>query len=230
MPKISEEQRQARRDQILAAVWRCFLRKGVHGTSMEDLIRESGLSAGAVYLYFKGKDDLILTAISSYMGQLRGFLLPVLMREEALAPLPFVHEMTAAFARHTKRAGIDLNTVILMGWSEAQTNHEVKALVVGFQTHYRAALADVVRQWQQHRLCEPSADPEAVAKALLSFFLGSIVQEALLGGADPETLTRGMAGLLAGAPEPSRSHRETRGGTKSNQANRGSKKVRGNPR
>ena len=134
--------------------------------------------------------------------------------------------MTAAFAKHTKRVGIDLNTVILMGWSEAQTNHEVKALVVGFQTHYRAALADVVRQWQQHRFCEPSADPEAVAKALLSFFLGSIVQEALLGGADPETLTRGMAGLLAGAPQQSRSASETKGHTKSRQAKQGSETVR----
>lgn len=210
MPKISEEQRQARRDQILAAVWRCFLRKGVHGTSMEDLIRESGLSAGAVYLYFKSKDDLILAAISSYMGQLRGYLLPVLMREEALAPLPFVHEMTSAIAKHTKRVGIDLNTVILMGWSEAQTNHAVKALVTGFQTNYRAALTGVVRQWQQRRYVQPDDDPDAVAKALLSFFLGSIVQEALLGGADPETLTRGMAGLMNGSAHETAAGRSKR--------------------
>ena len=212
MPKISEEQRQARRDQILAAVWRCFLRKGVHGTSMEDIIRESGLSAGAVYLYFKNKDELILTAISTYMDQLRGLVMPVLMREEALAPLSFVHEMTSAIARHTKRVGIDLNTVILMGWSEAQTNVAVKDLVTGFQVKYRDALSDVVRQWQRREHARPEADPVEIAKALLSFFLGSIVQEALLGGADPETLTRGLGGLLGGSPhdEPSGYQRRRR--------------------
>ena len=196
MPKISEQQRQARRDQILAAVWPCFLRKGVHATSMEDIIRESGLSAGAVYLYFKGKDELILTAISTYLGQLRGLLLPVLTREEVLAPLPFVHEVASAIAKHTKRAGIDLNAVILMGWSEAQTNGAVKALVTEFQTKYRDALTAVVRQWQQRKHVRAEADAEAIAKALLSFFLGSIVQEALLGDADPATLTRGIEGLL----------------------------------
>ena len=201
MPKISEQQRQARRDQILAAVWPCFLRKGVHGTSMEDIIRESGLSAGAVYLYFKGKDELILAAISTYMGQLRGFLLPVLMREAALAPLPFVHEMASAITKHTQRVGIDLNSVILMGWSEAQTNGAVKALVTDFQTKYRDALTEVVRQWQRCKYVRSEADAEAIAKALLSFFLGSIVQEALLGGADPATLTRGIEGLL-GASVP----------------------------
>lgn len=196
MPKISEAQRQARRDQILAAVWPCFLRHGVHRTSMEDIIRESGLSAGAVYLYFKGKDELILAAISTYMGQLRGFLLPILMREEALPPLAFVQEMTSGIARHTKRVGIDLNAVILMGWSEAQTNSAVKELVTSFQTKYREALADVVRQWQRRKHISSTADPKDTAKALLSFFLGSIVQEALLGGADPATLTRGLEGLL----------------------------------
>ena len=196
MPKISEEQRQERRDQILAAVWRCFLRKGVHSTSMEDLIRESGLSAGAVYLYYKGKHEIILAAISTYMDQLRGLLMPVLMREELLPPLPFVHETMAAFARHTKREGIDLNAVILMGWSEAQTNPDVKALVTGFQTRYRAALTDVVRQWQQRQYVTTEAEPEDIAKALLSLFLGTIVQEALLGSADPATLARGVEGLF----------------------------------
>lgn len=196
MPKISDEQRQARREQILAAVWRCFLRKGVHGTSMEDLIRESGLSAGAVYLYFKSKHELSLAAITTYMGQLRGFLEPVLMREEPLEPLVFVHEMLAAIAKHTKRQDIDLNSVILMGWSEAQTNPDVKALVTVFQTRYRTALTHVVSQWQQHHYVSPEAKAEEIAKALLSFFLGTIVQEALLGKADPATLTRGMEGLL----------------------------------
>jgi AcrR family transcriptional regulator len=196
MPKISEKQRQARRDQILAAVWPCFLRKGVHATSMEDIIRESDLSAGAVYLYFKSKEELILTAISTYMGQLRGFMLPVLTREEALPPLAFVHEMTSAFTKHTKRAGIDLNPVILMGWSEAQTNSAVRELVTSFQIKYRDALINVVQQWQRRKYVRSDAAAEDIAKALLSFFLGSIVQEALLGDADPATLTNGIEGLL----------------------------------
>lgn len=211
MPKISEQQRQARRDQILAAVWRCFLRKGVHGTSMEDLIRESGLSAGAVYLYFKSKHELILAAISTYMGQLGGYLAPVLMREEPLEPLPFVHEMMAAIGKHTNRGEIDLNSVILMGWSEAQTNPDVKALVTSFQTRYRDVLTGVVRKWQQRRYMSAETAPEDVAKALLSLFLGTIVQEALLGEADPATLTRGVEGLLgAGASQRSSANRTKR--------------------
>jgi len=194
MPKISDQQRQARRDQILAATWRCFSRKGIHATSMEEIIRETNLSAGAVYLYYKSKDELIYAAISTYMADLRGLLMPILMTEKALPPLAFVYEMTSAIAKHTKRAGLDLNVVILMCWSEAQTNKDVKALITGFYVRNRDALVDVVRQW--HKDLRSGANPEDIAKALLALFLGFIAHSALVGGVSPESITRGMEGFL----------------------------------
>src|SRR5271155_2829450 len=63
MPKVTQQHRDARREQILAAARRCFLRDGFHATSMQDLFTESGLSSGAVYSYFASKDDVI-TAIA----------------------------------------------------------------------------------------------------------------------------------------------------------------------
>jgi TetR/AcrR family transcriptional regulator, transcriptional repressor of aconitase len=199
MPKISDEQRQARRDQILAAAWRCFFRKGIHATSMEEILREADLSAGAVYLYYKGKDELIVAAISTYMTELRDLLFPILMKEEVLSPLPFMYEITSAIAKHTRRKKIDLNVVILMCWSEAQTNAQVKRLIYSFQIKYREALAHVVRQWQKRKDSNFRGDPEDLAKVLLSFFLGFIAQSALLGSIDPKTITRGMEGFLGRA-------------------------------
>ena len=50
MPKVSQEHRDARRAQILRAAAACFERKGYQRTTMADIIRESGLSAGAIYV------------------------------------------------------------------------------------------------------------------------------------------------------------------------------------
>ncbi|MDQ6669733.1 MAG: TetR/AcrR family transcriptional regulator [Chloroflexota bacterium] len=61
MPKISPAQEQHRRAQILAAALACFARQGYHATSMDDVVRESGLSVGAIYSYFPSKEDLFLT-------------------------------------------------------------------------------------------------------------------------------------------------------------------------
>jgi AcrR family transcriptional regulator len=198
MPKISDAQRQARREQILAATWICFFRRGIHATSMDEIIRESELSAGAVYLYYKSKDELILAAISTYMGALRGLLLPILTKPEVSPPLKFIYEMTSTIDKHTRRSEIDLNVVILMCWSEAQTNQQVKALISGFQMNYRTALTQIVRQWQKRDQLQSQGKPEDLAKALLSFFLGFTVQSALLGELDPKTVSRGIEGLLMG--------------------------------
>src|ERR1700727_1763085 len=59
MPKISEEQRQVRRTQILDIAGRCFARQGFHRTTMEDIIRALKSSPGAVYCYFRGKSDIV---------------------------------------------------------------------------------------------------------------------------------------------------------------------------
>jgi TetR/AcrR family transcriptional regulator, transcriptional repressor of aconitase len=197
MPKISEEQRQARRDQIVSAVWRCFLRKGFQGTTLDDIIRESGLSSGAVYTHFTGKEELILAAISNYMGQLRGLFAPVLAGAQTATPIDFIRQMASAIEKHTNRVGVDLNRVILMGWGEAQTNPAVKSVISSFQAKYRAALVDVMRQWQKSKYLRSDVDPEDIGKAFFSLLLGFVAQQALLGDATPEALTSGMEALLA---------------------------------
>ncbi len=197
MPKISNEQRQERRDQILAAAWRCFSHRGIHATSMEEIIREADLSAGAVYLYYKSKADLILAAISTYMAELRGLLLPILANGETLEPPDFARAITAAISSHTRQKGLNLNGIILMCWSEAQSNAKVRELITGFQLKYREALNLVVRQWQKRGCLSKAGKPEDIGKALLSLFLGFIVQSALLGEINPQTVSRGLAGLIA---------------------------------
>jgi AcrR family transcriptional regulator len=52
--------RTQRRDQILDASSKVFAKKGVHDSRMDDIVEESGLSKGALYWYFKSKDEILL--------------------------------------------------------------------------------------------------------------------------------------------------------------------------
>ena len=53
-------QRQAdRRDEILSAAQRCFVRSGFHQTSMQEICTEAGMSAGNLYRYFPSKEAII---------------------------------------------------------------------------------------------------------------------------------------------------------------------------
>jgi len=63
MPKLSQQDMDSRRREIIAAAGRCFARKGIQATTMREIFAEAGMSAGAVYNYFKTKDDLIAAGI-----------------------------------------------------------------------------------------------------------------------------------------------------------------------
>ena len=197
LPKITEKQRDARREQILTAAWKCFHSRGIHATSMEQIIREAGLSAGAVYLYFKSKEELILSAIAAQMTAVRDEVLPLLGKDQPETPAEFIQQVTESIARFTSRMDFDLNAVILMCWSEAQTNPKVNSLVRGYQKDYRKSLSKLAERWQKKGHIEAKTDPDDVAKALLSFLLGFIAQSALIGDIKPRSLTRGITALTA---------------------------------
>jgi TetR/AcrR family transcriptional regulator, transcriptional repressor of aconitase len=196
MPKISEEKRQARRDQILAASWRCFSRRGIHSTSMDDIVRESDLSFGAVYLYYESKDELILAAFSAAFQEMRVLLSPLLLAEDPVSPPIFVREIAKIIISHAHRDGLSFGVAFLMGWSEAQSNPKLKKIIVAGQLAYREAATVVIRKWQKRGDLSAKGKPENMAKVLLSFFLGFIVQSAMLGAVEPDVAVKGFEGLM----------------------------------
>ncbi|MFT4235831.1 MAG: helix-turn-helix domain-containing protein [Microbacterium sp.] len=59
MPRLTEETRRRRREQIAQAALRVYERDGFDRTTIADIIEESGLSAGAIYTHFSNKADLV---------------------------------------------------------------------------------------------------------------------------------------------------------------------------
>ena len=53
-----EREKERRRQQIIIAAKRVFSQKGLNKTTMEDIAKESELSPGTLYLYFKNKEEL----------------------------------------------------------------------------------------------------------------------------------------------------------------------------
>lgn len=60
MPKISEERKAERREQILAAARSCFAEHGYEGATVARLEHATGLSRGAIFNYFASKEDLFI--------------------------------------------------------------------------------------------------------------------------------------------------------------------------
>jgi AcrR family transcriptional regulator len=63
-PDVSEE----RKDQIIQAATEVFTRQGFHDARMDDIVKETGLSKGALYWYFKSKEELIIAILDRLFG------------------------------------------------------------------------------------------------------------------------------------------------------------------
>src|SRR5215210_5438727 len=59
MNQVKIQRQSDRRDEILSAAQRCFVRSGFHQTSMQEICAEAGMSPGNLYRYFPSKEALI---------------------------------------------------------------------------------------------------------------------------------------------------------------------------
>ena len=63
MPKVTEEHKEARREQILVGAQRAFARHGYEGATVARLEEETGLSRGAIFSYFENKEALFIALV-----------------------------------------------------------------------------------------------------------------------------------------------------------------------
>ncbi len=60
VPRVSQDQLDARRQEILGAARACFARHGYEGATVRRLEEATGLSRGAIFHHFRDKDSLFL--------------------------------------------------------------------------------------------------------------------------------------------------------------------------
>jgi len=179
MPKVSQQHRDARREQILAAARRCFLRDGFHATSMQDLFAEAGLSSGAVYSYFASKDDVIVAIAEENMRGVTEMIGVIATRQPGRPVGAVLADVMDMLHAKDTQGGLGKLTVIV--WSEALRNPLLAARFTVLVTQLRTNLAEVIQQNPGNLPGDVSAG--VLAAALLSLVPGYLLQLALLGSA-----------------------------------------------
>jgi AcrR family transcriptional regulator len=196
VPRVSEEHLTARREQVLAAARTCFLRNGLHNTSMQDLIREADLSVGAVYRYFKSKNDIINTIAENVAGSL-------IVKLEAIAarrpPPTLADVMDQVLEVIDEQLQPDGNfPLALQIWAEATLDPAVDVIVRERYRGMRAVFVQIARHAAERGELPEGADVEAVSAVLFGMMPGFALQRLLVGDPDRSTYLSGVRALLAG--------------------------------
>jgi TetR/AcrR family transcriptional regulator, transcriptional repressor of aconitase len=191
---MSEEHLERRRRQILQAAARCFARSGFRETSLQEIFRESGLSAGAVYRYFKSKDELVQAIGAEVSGHFSAALAAVLSRD----PLPGVDEVAGSLARAAQDLGGEAGLARLapLAWAEALHDPAMARAVRENLTGLRAQLTRWLTQLRDDGRLAPDTDVTALGAVLLTLLPGYLVLHLLVGDPDVTTFEAGLAQLL----------------------------------
>ena len=176
MPKVSEEHRALMRERIQRAALACVADKGFSNVSMGDIIAAAGLSAGAVYVYYRSKEELIVDAgrrvFEERMAALEelGSADPVPPPWEAI-PTLMSGLMTMDF----------FPDVAVQVWGEAVRNDQLGAVARNILAHIRGHIENYLGAWLMTSLSadEAAARARRLAPAVMGLIQGCAVQTAL---------------------------------------------------
>lgn len=195
---MSERYIQQRRRTILAAAARRFARDGFHATTMDDVIREAGLSASVVYRWFRGKEELIAASVTDVLDVTLAELEAVLGAPTPVPPGRAIGRLLTAAVGHATQGDDDLIALAVQAWTEALRNPSVNREVVSRYRRIHDGLAELVRQHQRAGSLPAGIDPDAAAGPLYALIPGFIVQHLLLGPLDATAYAAACSALLIG--------------------------------
>ncbi|GAA4959566.1 TetR/AcrR family transcriptional regulator [Actinoplanes utahensis] len=195
MPRVSEAHLAARRQQILDAAARCFVRNGFHQTSMQDVIKEAGLSVGAFYRYFKSKNELITAIATEKISAVTG-VLDQLLEQEPMPPIVTVIERILEIVDVSVDEDGPVRIAVQV-WGEAVHDPEVGLLVAEIYGRVRERAVRMAERARAAGELPPDADPAGVGAAFFGLVQGYILQRILLGTVDRQLYMNGIRALLA---------------------------------
>lgn len=190
---MSQQYRDARRAEILAAARRCFVRDGFHGTSMQDLLAEVGLSSGAVYRYFPGKQDMILAIAEENLAEVTDEV----RRMAAAKPAVGIGELLARIFQviKAKHEEDGFAAIALLVWAESLRDLTLAERIKGTLADVTAELADMVRECQGSGGLPAETPADQLTQVIVASVPGYILQLATLGPAAVEGLPGAVRAL-----------------------------------
>ncbi|MDN5641022.1 TetR/AcrR family transcriptional regulator [Rothia kristinae] len=192
MPHLTDETRDARRRQILDAAAACFRRSGFTGTSMAEIIRESGLSAGSIYSHFSSKDEILQATAERTLQRAERILAEAAAAREIMTP--------RSIARTVPREVVDrdLMRIFLQLWSEAVVDPRIAEMARGNLRRVRALMAEALLPWARRHGDGGPAEELAARRAdgLLALMHGYFVRISVDPGLDTPEFLEGIVELL----------------------------------
>ncbi len=133
-----------KRDAILRAAIDVFAERGFFSAQVADIARAAGVAAGTVYLYFKSKDDLLVSIFDRSMRE------GLTLGRAAVADLDDPRERLRRLARaHLARLGGDRNLAIVFQVELRQSTKFMERFSATLLRDYLGLIRDAIADGQR---------------------------------------------------------------------------------
>ncbi len=175
MPRVSVEHEQAVRARIVESALRVFAEKGYHGATIGDVVRDSGLSVGAIYTYFRGKDELFFATCEYSAGQGLGELGNRLVRGRTVAEKLAIAVGFFLDAMDGVPNEPDMASMLVMQWARAEAEPSLRASLSRRRDQIAAAGELLIREGVARGELPAWTDSPALAAAYVTFLDGLLL-------------------------------------------------------
>ncbi|MBO8157585.1 MAG: TetR/AcrR family transcriptional regulator [Bacillaceae bacterium] len=165
MPKVSEEYKEKKRNQILDSAMDCFAEKGYKNTTMDDIVKQSGMSKGALYNYFKSKEDIYLSLLERNTDRTfeyfqKGFTEAETATEKLRRLLSLYYQMD-----HTDQDWLGRQRVYLEFWIDASMNDELRQSMMIHSEKFIHFLKEIVEEGKEKGEFRKDIDSQMISEA-----------------------------------------------------------------
>src|SRR5829696_145602 len=148
-----------KRDAILRGAIDVFAGRGFFNAQVADVARAAGVAAGTVYLYFEGKDDLLVSIFEKTMRE------AIAEGRACVAPLRDPVEQLRTVARvHLDRMGRDRNLAVVFQVELRQSTKFMERLSSTLLREYLGIIRAIVADGQKSGAFRKELNPTLAAK------------------------------------------------------------------
>jgi AcrR family transcriptional regulator len=156
---------------ILNQAIRLFLEKGYHGTSIDDITEAAGITKGALYWHYKGKEDLLRIIIQKWEKDFLDGLIHKVdeVNGGAIDKFEKMFRYTAAFAYYNRELCVSFTTLAgeLIG-----AHHGIESEIRRIYKKYRRFLSNLVLQVKREKIFKKDLDTNLTALVIMGFHDG----------------------------------------------------------
>ena len=175
MPRVTAAHEQAVRTRIVEAAVRVLAVRGYHGATMQDVARESGLSIGAIYTWFRSKDELFLAGCDLSNGVAMAELAQRIVRGRNVVEKLAIAVAFYLDAVDDPLGGPGMGSVLVAQWAQAEFDEDVRDMLRRRREALGMAGQLLVREGVATGELPAWIDADALAAAYLHLLDGLLV-------------------------------------------------------